>query len=122
MKADLRHSELIIEQLGLKVGNGVTSPGVAEPVEEVDEHDQDLSAAEATSFRGMPARRNDLSSDRPDIMFAVKEIYRDMCRPTERPMMRLKRIGRYLKMHPRLVWKYCWQSPVNVFDIHTDSN
>ena len=63
MEADLRHSELIIEQFGLKVGNAVTTPGVAKPVEEVDEHDQDLSAAEATSFRGMAARCNDLSSD-----------------------------------------------------------
>jgi len=34
----------------------------------------------------------------------------------------LKRIGRYLKGKPRLVWKYCWQAEVTVVDVTSDAN
>ena len=34
----------------------------------------------------------------------------------------LKRIGRYLRGRPRLVWQYGWQSPVDVLDVHSDAN
>ena len=34
----------------------------------------------------------------------------------------LKRIGRYLKGKPRLIWKYDWQGEIEVFDITSDAN
>ena len=33
----------------------------------------------------------------------------------------LKRLGRYLG-RPRLAWKYKWQSPQDIVDIHSDAN
>ena len=45
-----------------------------------------------------------------------------MSRPTARSWELLKRVGRYLKGRPRLVWKYNWQSPVDVVDVHSDAN
>ena len=34
----------------------------------------------------------------------------------------LKRIGKYLKGKPRLIWRYCWQAPVTEVDITSDAN
>ena len=45
-----------------------------------------------------------------------------MSRPTPRSWELLKRVGRYLKGRPRLVWKYNWQSTVKVLDVHSDAN
>ena len=45
-----------------------------------------------------------------------------MSRPTARSWELLKRVGRYLKGRPRLVWKYNWQSPIGVVDVHSDAN
>ena len=45
-----------------------------------------------------------------------------MSRPSTRASEMLKRIGRYLKGKPRLVWKYCWQAEVTVVDVTSDAN
>ena len=45
-----------------------------------------------------------------------------MSRPTARAWEMLKRIGRYLKGKPRLIWKYDWQGETEVFDITSDAN
>ena len=103
MEADQRHAGLIIEQLQLQTGKGVSTPGIADQ----DEHEGDaleaLGPLEATSFRGMAARCNYLSADRPDIMFPVKELCREMSKPTLRSMMIFKRVGRYL--NSTLAWR-----------------
>jgi hypothetical protein len=31
-------------------------------------------------------------------------------------------VGRYLKGRPRLVWKFGWQSPMSVVEVHSDAN
>ena len=73
-------------------------------------------------FRRIAARCNSLLPDRPDIQFAVKEFRRLMSRQTPRAWELLKRVGRYLKGRPRLVWKYDWQSPLDILDVHSDAN
>ena len=71
--------------------------------------DEDVSEAEPlpsaiqTVFRGGAARCNYLSSDRPDISFATKELCRSMSAPREEDMGSLKRVCRFLKGKPRLV-------------------
>ena len=45
-----------------------------------------------------------------------------MSRPTARAWEMLKRIARYLKGKPRLIWKYDWQGETEVFDITSDAN
>ena len=128
LEADLRHAELIVEQLGLQDSKIVSTPGVDGPAigggaaeqEEVEE--EALPPAEATLFRGIAARCNYLQPDRPDIQFAVKECCRLMSRPTARAWEMLKRVGRYLKGRPRVVWRFDWQAPVDVLDVHSDAN
>ena len=122
LEADPRHAELVIEQLGLQTAKGVTTPGIDDPEDNEEESNETLGASEATAFRGMAARCNYLSADRPDIQFPVKELCREMSSPTVRSMTRLKRVGRYLKHRPRLIWRYDFQADDNVVDVSTDAN
>ena len=72
-----------------------------------DDDDEDnielLSSAEATACRAIAAHCNDLQTDRPDILFAVKEVCRRMSKPSQKAWEMLKRIGRYLKGRPRRI-------------------
>ena len=66
-----------------------------------------------------------LSQDRPDLSYSTKELARDMHKPTEQSMTNLKRLGRYLKKHPRLVQLFVEQtSTTNVvrLDVYGDSD
>ena len=91
-----------------------------------DDDDEDnivlLSSAEATIYRAITARCNYLQPDRPDIQFAVKEVCRRMSKPSQKSWEMLKRIGRYLKGRPRLIWRYDWQSSQEILDAHSDAN
>ena len=84
MEEGQRHAGLRIEQLQLQAGKGGSTPGIYHQ----DDHEggalEALGPLEATSFRGMAARCNDPSADRPDIMFPVKEWCREMSKPTVR--------------------------------------
>ena len=76
LEADLRHAELIIEQLELQSAKAVVTPGTDIDVEcqawtEEPEEDE-LSAAESTRYRAIAARCKYLQLDRPDIQFAIK--------------------------------------------------
>ena len=59
LEADLRHAELIVEQLGLSTANSVSTPGTS-TMEDDDDDDEDnielLSSAEATIYRAITVR------------------------------------------------------------------
>ena len=126
LEADLRHAELIIEQLGLDNCKEVSTAGVDLEVEcaawSEEPEGEELPPEEATRYRAIGARCNYLQPDRPDIQYAVKEVCRLMSRPTTRAWEMLKRVGRYLKGRPRLIWKFDWQGPTPVIDITSDAN
>ena len=90
LEADLRHAELIVEQLGLEPANAVSTPGIAslaagpaEGNEDEEEEEEELqNPSEATAFRTIASRCNYLQPDRPDIQYAVKEVCRLMSKPT----------------------------------------
>ena len=104
-EADPRQAERLLEELDLD-GEGVK--GVVTPGQKIQSHqakaEKDIPESEHTRFRGLAARANFLSADRPDIIFAAKEICRFMSKPTDVALMALKRLGRYLRDHPRLVF------------------
>ena len=107
--ADPRHAELVIEQLRVSDLRAAAAPGI-DGIEEVDRDDDvDITGADATRFRGVAARCNYLGSDRPDIQFPTKEIYREMSKPTTGSLRRCQRLGQYLKGKPRLIWRYAMQ-------------
>ena len=68
-------------------------------LEEVCEH-------RFTECRALVARANYLSQDRLGIMYAVKELGRDMSAPKEANVRALKRLGRHLKQNPGYVNKF----------------
>jgi len=63
-----------------------------------------------------------MSLDRADLSFASKEASRGMSRPTAGDVVRLKRIIRYLKGHPRAVNVFRWQGPQKVIRGLCDSD
>ena len=73
-------------------------------------------------FRSTAERCNYLGLDRPDLQFAINEVCREMCSPTQGSQKRLQRIGQYLKSHRRVVWIFDLQDPVNVIDVYGDAN
>ena len=106
---DQRHVDIIVEAMGMKEGKGVSTPTEDEKVWEEKANDEELDAEKATHFRKVGARANYLAADRPDIMYSVKEICRQMSRPTLGGWKRLKRLARYLLVRPRTILKYHWQ-------------
>ena len=56
------------------------------------------------------------------MQFAVKDVCREMSQSNARSLRRLLRIACYLKMHPRLVWKFEYQYGTKVQDIYGDAN
>ena len=123
-EADLRHAELISEEMGVANSKGVDTPGIKEDEEE-GEDDGDVPSPpreESTRFRGIAARANYLAADRPDIQFAVKEICKKMSSPAGRDWNKLKRLAKYLVKHPRMIQKYDLQEPIDTVKVYSDSD
>ena len=106
---DQRHADMIVEAMGMKGAKGVSTPTEDEKVWEEEVNNEELDAEKATKFRKVGARANYLAADRPDIMYSVKEICRQMSRPTVGGWKRLKRLARYLLANPRTILEYPWQ-------------
>ena len=106
---DQRHAELIIEDMHLKDANSVTTPGEEEKTWEKEENEKEVNKENGSKYRKIAARANYLAADRPDIMYAVKEICRWMAKPTVGGWKSLKRLARYLKGKRRVVIRYPWQ-------------
>ena len=109
-----------MSQLGLTESKELTCPS-AEEVKR-DDDDELLNPEYTTQYKSIVARANYLSTDRPDIQFAVKKLATNMSSPTNRNWQELKRLGRYLKGKPRLIINYNWQDPISVLTSFSDSD
>ena len=89
-EADPRQVEKLVEFLDLEGANSVIAPGLKPLREQLDE-EQPLPQSEHTGFCGHAAWGNYLSSDRPDIQYAAKEICRWMANPTDVSLAALKK-------------------------------
>ena len=63
-----------------------------------------------------------LAEDRPELKFASKEVARHMSSPCSVPYEALKRIGRYLVKHPRLVQRMQRQEYTQFCDGYGDAD
>ena len=80
------------------------------------------AGGEDTRYRALVARANFLSSDRPDISHAVKELCRSISAPGSTDWDALKRLGTSLIGKPRLVWYFKWQKRPSQIHVLTDSD
>ena len=87
----------------------MTSPGENDARGQEEDNEVELGPEDATNYRSVAARANYLSADRPDIMYAVKELCRGMAKPTKGHWLKLKRLGRCLIESGRTVMRYDWQ-------------
>ena len=72
----------------------------------------------------MAATVNYLAMDRPDPQFTANVLGRTTARPTQRSWANLKRSGRYLISHPRVLFEHALvpESEVGRFVGHSDSD
>jgi len=126
-EADMKHAEVIIEEMGL----GDCSKVLDAPIEnlkpedlEEEEQGELMDGVDATKFRGLAARANYLSLDRVEVQFAAKEICRKMSRPKKHHWKLLMRLARYLLKYPRLIWTFgkVESEGPGFLDVYSDSD
>ena len=105
-EADPRQVERLLAEVDLagdKV-NGCATPGCKVTTAQIAE-ERELPSELPTPYRAWAARANYLAADRPDVLYAAKEVCRYMAKPTTTAMTALKRPCRYLRARPRLVYR-----------------
>ena len=110
-EAELRQGEKLLRDLQLD-GEGVKdagTPGVKATREQLDA-DVPLERSKHTPYRAVVARAYYLASDRSELQYGAKEICRWKSSPTDLALRALKRLGRYVVGHRRLVFRYPWQA------------
>ena len=120
-ETDDRHAKILLEEWNLKGAKPVNTP-MSDDDKKHTEYEDELSRDECHMYRRSAARINYMSQDRSDLSVAAKECARDMSRPTKDSMMKIKRVIRYLRGHPRMVNVFAWQKGESYIDIHTDSD
>ena len=80
-EADPRQGEKLLHELSLDDRtNGCITPGVNIAAHQV-ENDTPLNESDFSKYRAHSARGSDLATDRNDVLYACKEIYRCMSAP-----------------------------------------
>ena len=120
IEPDPRHVEIILSTLGLTTGSKTRmTPG------EQDKGMMDLTDVEPEDvrvYRSAVMRGNFLAEDRYDIKYTVKELARDMQKPTVRSWTRLKHLGRYLLYRPRVCLRIRQQHYTKKLTAYSDSD
>ena len=119
-EGDQRHGEIIVKETGMGSAKPVNTPGRDGETGETVE--MELQGGQACWYRGVAARGNYLSQDRPDVGLACKEACRCMSKPTDTDVGKLKRLGKYLVGIPRVVQYFNWQSGDVEMVVYTDAD
>ena len=119
-EADPRLVERLLDQVGLEGANGAATPGAKIAAHEVSS-EKELPQSEWTTFRGSAALPNFLSADRPDILFCAKEVCRFMSRPTSLAQAALKKLARYLRARPRMIFELERQTASGI-ELYSDTD
>ena len=119
-EADPRQIERVVADLGLEGAKVIGTAGVKTD-KAMLEKDGPLGKDKWTLYRAIAARCNYIAADRPDIQFASKELCRWMASPSLLGLQGLKRLGRYLEGHRRLVFECGFQSAEKV-EVYSDTD
>ena len=123
-EADSRHADCIVRDLGLQNANAVATPQLRKTIGEVTVNLTlpNLPPDQHTLFRSVLMRSSYLSQDRGDLCNPVKDLAARMSKPTAMDMTDLKRMGRYIKGKPRVVWTYKKQRMPKILIVKGDSD
>ena len=124
-EADQRHAEIIVKQMGLsKESRSLSTPGNKLSMTTEDEEGwmSEVGGHEATLYRALVARGVYLSQDRSDIQYAVKELSRQMSKPSRADVEKLKHLARYLIGRERAVIHFDYQSAPSQWTVWVDSD
>ena len=80
-----------------------------------------LSPSDATMYRALAARCNDLRQDRSDMSFSSKELRRECSVPRQNNFKKLKRLVHYLAGMPRWVYHFNFQRPDDTINVYVDT-
>ena len=105
-----RHAEISMNEKGL-VDNSVKSQHPSRRVsEQVGIAGQGIRSTTTTRYRGTIARMNYLGQGRGETQNAVKDVEKQLSRPSEASWVKLKRLVRYLKGAPMSRIRCAYQS------------
>jgi len=121
-EADPRHADLLIDELGLSGCKPATTPGQKQDSTTLNDEEILLGGSDITAYRSLVMRGCYLAQDRPDIAYACKECARHMQNPNTRNWEMIKRVGRYLAGHRRLVQCFYPQDLPTGLHVNTDSD
>ena len=121
IEADPRHVEILIDSTEVQNERTLTVTGERDAGNTRD-NAENLTAPLVSKYRADIARLNYLATDRPDLMYAVKELARKMATPSVIDAERVRRLVRYLKGRPRAVAWYRYQDMPRHVDGYTDSD
>ena len=122
-EGDTKHIKTLLKEWNMEECKPVGTPGSsAEEKEAAEVGDKLLGKDGATRFRRSAARINYVALDRLDLGYAAKELSRGMANPTEKDMVKLKRVIRYLRGKPRMEMMFEWQAPSKHLVTFVDSD
>ena len=122
LEADPRHSEIIVEQFGISGPGGITTAGGQHEEIESLEQEEKLPAGDVTFFRGAAARGYYLGPDRPDMLYASKEVCREMSQPSIGGLEKITRIGKFPAGRPRVLWEFPNQDSQEAIVVYVDAS
>ena len=117
---DVKHVQTVLDELGLRQGKGVNTPGLKEGRKEDD--DIPLCKKGQQSMRRLIAVLNYLAQDRCDLGFSVKECARMMSNPCRRTSVAIQRLARYLIQFPSRPQLFRWQEEPSSLAAYTDAD
>ena len=109
-------TNILVARVSNKFSKNRVGVKAAKRAETLNNTAEVLNEEEATGFRALAARANYLALDRPDVAFATQELCREFAQPTRRAVEKLKKLVRYLKHHPRLVWRFKFEDEPKFLD------
>ena len=123
-EADPRHAEALIRDLGMEGAKPAKTPAEKKKGSDLKAmlESQPLNAELAKQYRSHTMRAAFLAQDRPDIAEATKSLARHMKEPTEFAWADLKRLVRYLRGNPRLIYEYHPQRMSKEIVMYCDSD
>ena len=122
-EADKTHAKILLEDMNMQHVKAAVAPGCN--VKKNDEDEEGIKLLDeknARAFRASVARCNYMSSDRPDIQFATKEVSRGMANPTRNCWDKLKHLVKYLKGRSGVVQWFRWRRVPSVINAFSDSD